>query len=97
MTAYDVRISDWSSDWCSSDLPPMLEQEPARWADERRGVADDPPKVRQTVRAGDQRLQGDRTSVASGKSVSVSVDSGGRRIVKQKHPTVQVHARPPRT
>src|SRR3546814_8995734 len=26
-TAYEVRISDWSSDVCSSDLPPVLEQQ----------------------------------------------------------------------
>src|SRR3546814_2782604 len=31
-TAYDVRISDWSSDVCSSDLPPAGEG--ARRADE---------------------------------------------------------------
>src|SRR3546814_6374536 len=24
-TAYEMRISDWSSDVCSSDLPPLLE------------------------------------------------------------------------
>src|SRR3546814_7119237 len=27
MTAYDMRISDWSSDWCSSDLNRMLPRE----------------------------------------------------------------------
>src|SRR3546814_2550102 len=28
-TAYDVRISDWSSDVCSSDLPPYVSRYPA--------------------------------------------------------------------
>src|SRR3546814_13617082 len=32
-------------------------------------------------------VQPDRKSVVSGKSVSVRVDSGGRRIIKKKNPT----------
>src|SRR3546814_17767419 len=41
---------------------------------------------RQPVRAGNGNITapGDRKSVVSGKSVSVRVDTGGRRIIKKK-------------
>src|SRR3546814_7489858 len=83
-TAYEVRISDWSSDVCSSDLP----------ARHRRG-----PRISQaqgTVRSGSDRGGGlqfrytraaderDRKSVVEGRSVSVRVDLGGRRCNKHK-------------
>src|SRR3546814_8168288 len=81
-TAYDMRISDWSSDVCSSDLKSdMLD-----FADfiainkfDRKGAADALRDVRKQY----QRNR-DRTSVVSGQSVSVRVDLGGRRIIKQK-------------
>src|SRR3546814_6711072 len=77
-TAYEMRISDWSSDVCSSDLPRARlaavfglvhapQHEPAR---RRRG--------------GIEHIALDRKSVVSGKSVSVRVDRGGRRIIKTK-------------
>src|SRR3546814_13623540 len=107
-TAYEMRISDWSSDVCSSDLPG------ARWhrgrpvAHRQRGLAAQPavPGVAQPTLAGATRYRGhalangrrreharrrdgsqpDRKSVVSGKSVSVRVDLGGRRIInKQTH------------
>src|SRR3546814_18044207 len=34
----------------------------------------------------------DRKSVVSGKSVSVRVDLGGRRIIKKKNITIKIHA-----
>src|SRR3546814_16349018 len=96
-TAYEMRISDWSSDVCSSDLSrhPLgirlrpdfyltvphgpcacfgatLEIESNR---SRRHVADGPD--------GDP-VGGDRKRVVAGKSVSVGVDLGGRRIIKKK-------------
>src|SRR3546814_12188179 len=88
-TAYEMRISDWSSDVCSSDLASV----PAR----RGGRALDHGRVR-LRRAGrrlrdrlepdaaeeEPRRRGDRKSVVSGKSVSVRVDLGGRRIIKKK-------------
>src|SRR3546814_19691488 len=95
-TAYEMRISDWSSDVCSSDLtdargaaqrfsrrqPGLFRrrdrarQQPRRTGEERR--AGDRPH-----RAG-RRARTDRKSVVSGKSVSVRVDLGGRRIIKKK-------------
>src|SRR3546814_17489347 len=100
-----MRISDWSSDVCSSDLQrhrlvrallrlvqPRLREDqrqlPARRARHPRpsvavhgGVrgdgAGDGPAVRTPA-------QLDRKSVVKGKSVSVRVDLGGRRIIKKK-------------
>src|SRR3546814_3952792 len=46
-TAYEMRISDWSSDVCSSDLPGLrFEQRPDRGRDAERGqfVACNPAK-----------------------------------------------------
>src|SRR3546814_21146576 len=39
---------------------------------------------------GVQEYQGDRKSVVSGKSVSVRVDLGGRRIIKKKKKTKKI-------
>src|SRR3546814_19346650 len=118
-TAYEMRISDWSSDVCSSDL---AEQQDAHGsADTRQLLASDPvdhahPAERglhfdeviavlarhaddcgivaermcaqrgQRCRRGlwrHHRHQLDRKSVVSGKSVSVRVELGGRRIIKK--------------
>src|SRR3546814_13340562 len=77
-----MRISDWSADVCSSDLRARARRVPSnadrpvarpmrrRWARWRR---------RRTGRRG-----ADRKSVVYGKSVSVRVDLGGRRIIKIK-------------
>src|SRR3546814_19241361 len=100
-TAYEMRISDWSSDVCSSDLSPA-------------GAADAtarlllPPRIAGRPRANRSRLRrlqaaaggqprrpgrrtllarepADRKSAVSGKSVSVLVDPGGRRIINKKN------------
>src|SRR3546814_16280318 len=95
-----MRISDWSSDVCSSDL--------AAWVGEavrRRGpggvdhlcdpYAPDRPAAPSAGRRGPalgQPARGasgvDRKSVVSGKSVSVRVDIGGGRIIKKKQKRV---------
>src|SRR3546814_20448415 len=112
-TAYEMRISDWSSDVCSSDLdglPRLGARRPApgggrneraaapdggdaafrpvqpwppdlRRAEARRHRAAVRPAVRPPRR---RRGLSDRKSVVSGKSVSVRVDLGGRRIIKNK-------------
>src|SRR3546814_19486639 len=84
-----MRISDWSSDVCSSDLggrgrcggvragarrAPL--RPPPRWRDAR--CADHVADRREPV------VGTDRKSVVSGKCVSVRVDLGGRRIIKKK-------------
>src|SRR3546814_18663893 len=106
-----MRISDWSSDVCSSDLRHAPPHAPCRQASGRaRGEAVRRPGSasghaqhrmvalprRVFQRCGDiagfeQRivlqylLTADRKSVVSGKSVSVRVDLGGRRIIKKKN------------
>src|SRR3546814_10060235 len=111
-----MRISDWSSDVCSSDLGVEARQitlpgtrEPPRREYFLRGTAQTElaaapqtarrPRITSPVSGSvyaldpdipidRQRLavtvSGDRTSVGWGKSVSVRVDIGGRRIVKKK-------------
>src|SRR3546814_20704350 len=103
-TAYEMRISDWSSDVCSSDLRYRLRADSLTalhsTEDLRRLQAVDRRLLREHRFAGqpgfaaalgrhrrsiDQRLQWrDRKSVVYGKSVSVRVDLGGRRILKNK-------------
>src|SRR3546814_19482595 len=74
-----MRFSDWRSDVCSSDLPrsEVWLRPPSRERS-RRAAARQPglPEIAAT------RI--DRKSVVSGKSVSVRVDLGSRRIIKQK-------------
>src|SRR3546814_13650195 len=85
MTTYELRISDWSSDVCSSDLRCLVR----RASDRRYQLRHDCD----LVAAIDQRDAGalerhqrkDRKRVGEGKSVSVRVDGGGRRIIKKKH------------
>src|SRR3546814_16236572 len=90
-----MRISDWSSDVCSSDL------EDAEAGAPRGLVLGHSLGDQSCLVVGDLRRQGilrgglverrhgagggDRKSVVEGKSVSVRVDLGGRRIIKQKN------------
>src|SRR3546814_16853631 len=97
-TAYEVRISDWSSDVCSSDLLVVRVFAVIQHVDTglQAGLAAaDRPRVRidsATVGMGGidrhldflERHRRDRKSVVSGKSVSVRVDLGGRRILTKK-------------
>src|SRR3546814_17113394 len=99
-----MRISDWSSDVCSSDLA-VAQGRGGR--SEPRGAGDEAPAAAAAAGgdargrsaahgagpAGARRLRArepagaarqDRKSVVWGKSVSVRVDLGGRRIIKQK-------------
>src|SRR3546814_5350068 len=91
-TAYDMRISDCSSDVCSSDLAPTSDRSGTVLLRFERGVA---TVLLDVGVATDERVTGlrvtgvavadeDRKSVVSGKSVSVRVDLGGRRIIKKK-------------
>src|SRR3546814_15242721 len=87
-----MRISDWSSDVCSSDLPDLT----ARQANYMRMLniamargAPAPDGHRATATDWfdllDRQAQKDRKRVVYGKSVSVRVDLGGRRIIKKKN------------
>src|SRR3546814_18795428 len=97
-----MRISDWSSDVCSSDLQRTARRARRRreqgvrtggravlHARERRARSLQPKRKAARRRIGAcVRLHagrsGDRKSVVSGKSGSVRVDLGGRRIIKKK-------------
>src|SRR3546814_17982843 len=101
-TAYEMRISDWSSDVCSSDLD--RRRLPGRGA--YRGVRAEGHRqgarggsVSRRRRLGRVRGRGsarkearggstDRKSVVSGKSVSVRVDLGGRRSITKKKQSI---------
>src|SRR3546814_17328000 len=100
-----MRISDWSSDVCSSDLAGRRRRVPPGRGEavrlggalglvqhrqhqiarlRRREDADEGGQQRLVAIAAAARLFGDRKSVGEGKSVSVRVVLGGRRIIKQK-------------
>src|SRR3546814_20460676 len=80
-TAYEMRISDWSSDVCSSDLEGV-----GRDAADRRGAIGEGVGRKDAREIGvasvGARARSEERRV--GKSVSVRVDLGGRRIIKKK-------------
>src|SRR3546814_15147545 len=103
-----MRMSDWSSDVCSSDLGPnrmffypwaqtraALELARRDGADPYEGVSvrlSDPTTGRYAMPTIDYCAKllpaggrtPDRKSVVEGKRVAVSVDLGGRRVLKKK-------------
>src|SRR3546814_11403089 len=98
-----MRISDWSSDVCSSDLPRRLHDgmrclvQSVGDIDQHSGIVARRDhcfaRSGQTLAAwfacGDIAqfvisIMQDRKSVMLGKSVSVLVSSGGRRLIKKK-------------
>src|SRR3546814_18780078 len=91
-----MRISDWSSDVCSSDLawawlwpraPLLVYPAPEAHGPPLPEGSGDNAQARMHP-AGDDvhhlRAYRDRKSVVEGKSVSERVDLGGRRIIKKK-------------
>src|SRR3546814_18847136 len=94
-----MRISDWSSDVCSSDLVTSAASlARLTLAAVTPGTFSSAFSTRPTQEAQvmpsicrRKRWSGtlDRKSVVSGKSVSVRVDLGGRRIIKKKHTTTR--------
>src|SRR3546814_13287124 len=90
-TAYEMRISDWSSDVCSSDLRIVRFARAVVPFGDNRAVLDDhradghfAPFGGDTgeIERAAHRFGEDRKSVVWGKRVSVSVDLGGRLIIK---------------
>src|SRR3546814_13698142 len=98
-----MRISDWSSDVCSSDLPRFAGRRSiARSTVVRRSISarlrgwetgrssppspasEEVPLSSDTAPPAARTTSRDRKSVVEGKSVSVRVDLGGRRIMKKK-------------
>src|SRR3546814_8875632 len=74
-TAYEMRISDWSSDVCSSDLGLRKRTHKSAFYPSYR-------RRRNSAFPTTGVSPGDRKSVVSGKSVSVRVAIGDRRIIK---------------
>src|SRR3546814_15618221 len=85
-----MRISDWSSDVCSSDLPPRAAAE--RYCRTRKGAAPagNPGTPRQSADGSpatsfggaSPHLRSEERRV--GKECVIRVDLGGRRIIKKK-------------
>src|SRR3546814_18605778 len=105
-----MRISDWSSDVCSSDLTSdcrqSLQQSHGTYLqildvnrndgsiklfNQELRLANDARSSFRWVVGANYELR-DRTSVVEGKSVSVRVDFGGRRIIKKKTYNLQCHS-----
>src|SRR3546814_16245053 len=97
MTSYELRISDLSSDVCSSDLRPAVTRE--RQPCHRTAFEQQHQRVTQRIRIAGPGISGprtqatadfclvfaeDRTRAVEGQSVSVRVDLGGRRIIQNK-------------
>src|SRR3546814_21118422 len=103
-----MRISDWSSDVCSSDLetpgnlsldeiqghrrrppPDCIRATPMRGTADNTQTGDRPAAINSAFHARAHWLRPplDPKRVASGKGVSVRVDTGGRRHITQKHHT----------
>src|SRR3546814_11102922 len=95
-TAYEMRISDWSSDVCSSDLfkgnasaHPTREHSAQFHLQSGGRCRDDGNHACRCSSVSRSHRTRDRKSVVYGKSVSVRVDLGGRRIIKKKNRRVQ--------
>src|SRR3546814_17752706 len=78
-----MRISDWSSDVCSSDLGPLGDGDEAFVVEGPFSLAWHNALGRQVMSLYNARSEERRV----GKSVSVRVDLGGRRILKKKKKT----------
>src|SRR3546814_13819774 len=93
-TAYELRIIDWSSDVCSSDLgdeggfAPNVHNHEAAIQLILKAIAEAGYEPGSQIALGldcaSSEFYRDRKSVVSGKSVSVRVDLGGRRIIKEQ-------------
>src|SRR3546814_10057833 len=81
-TAYEMRISDWSSDVCSSDLPAYAgEQPPAAGIPGRAGAAGARPRDRRRFRRRHDLpgicREGDRPDPQDGSSEERRVGTAG--------------------
>src|SRR3546814_9675644 len=79
-SAYEMRISDWSSDVCSSDLP--TRSLPATFFISRKTARK--RFITWLLALTATPTSSDRKSVVKGQSVPVRVDLGGHPIIKTK-------------
>src|SRR3546814_2332507 len=96
-TAYEVRISDWSSDVCSSDLPRRVADGAARTrrggADRRCGLAHAAaPRHPARDRADNAaRVGADRRGDVPAVRRALCDDAGRSRAVDRHHPRSEEH------
>src|SRR3546814_10507822 len=88
-TAYEMRISDWSSDMCSSDLRNdiLITNGAAHGIFLALASLAGPDDV---VLCEGVTDHGNRKRVVSGKSVAVRVDLGGRCNIKKENTTTRL-------
>src|SRR3546814_8558147 len=84
-TAYEMRISDWSSDVCSSDLPALLALQPAPFGDVADVLLEG---AGEGVAAG---AVGDEEQVAALGRVEHGGDRGAARIADRARRQSRVH------
>src|SRR3546814_8752934 len=90
MTAYEMRISDWSSDVCSSDLPGQKKDERAEEVDERLtarrqvGIENVDPDV-PTVLEGVPRPEREHQRVAPDVEFLEPYEADRHRIAQHHH------------
>src|SRR3546814_16253073 len=91
-TSYEMRISDWSSDVCSSDLRVTTVVEPEFGVGGRQALVKLRLRSGRVLRHRQEEPKGEPTSQLSrseerrgGQSVSVRVDLGGRRIITKQN------------
>src|SRR3546814_2997916 len=85
-TSYEMRMSDWSSDVCSSDLPSLAgerggQRESTGWSGRSEAQPSEPRPVYSRC-WGEGGRNVDWKRVMSGKSVAVRVNHGGRLVIK---------------
>src|SRR3546814_2656818 len=82
-TAYEMRISDWSSDVCSSDLPaPRRRAAPARWPHNAASAASGTSR---TDRARRRAGRSTRRRPARRAAAARSSARGGERFRSEEH------------
>src|SRR3546814_5323132 len=85
-TAYDVRISDWSSDVCSSDLPPPACADPR--AGHVRGHVHAAARPAAEVAVGQQRVVGQADGVARDADAFGQLARGRQPLARPQHGAV---------
>src|SRR3546814_2105686 len=90
-TAYDMRISDWSSDVCSSDLDAARAERRQRGFVDRLAVGDDQAQTRragvdarQILRAAERRDEGRAARAAGCRSEERRVGKEGVRTCRTR-------------
>src|SRR3546814_19723264 len=90
-TAYEMRISDWSSDVCSSDLQREDQQHARGLAPARLGIAVEPILAVLIHKRSPQRMNSCSVNIASS---AMSVDSRGVASISCTDPPIPMRSAP---